>query len=170
VFGGGGTSPYITGKAAVFGFTRAISHEGRAVGINVNAIMPSAFTRLTALVPDDTFRDFLAANFQPEKVAPFVAWLCHDSCEVNGECFSVGAGRAARVFLGEAPGVAFPEGGRPEDWAERVDDLFSTEGFGIPSDMLGEVVYQVEQLGGLGDGPMTSMGSGEWSAKRASST
>lgn len=170
VFGTGGTSPYITGKAAVFGLTRALSHEGRAVGINVNSVMPSAFTRLTALVPDDTFRDFLAANFQPEKVAPFVAWLCHDSTEVTGECFSVGAGRAARVFLAEAPGVTLPGGGRPEDWADRADDLFAIEGFGIPSDMLNEVVYQVQQLGGLGEGPMTSMDSGEWSAKRTSDT
>ena len=31
-----------------------------------------------------------------------------------------------------------------------------------------EVVWQVQNLGGLGDGPMTSMDSGEWSAKRAS--
>jgi NAD(P)-dependent dehydrogenase (short-subunit alcohol dehydrogenase family) len=170
VFGTGGTTPYLTGKAAVFGITRGLAHEGRRVGINVNSIMPSAFTRLTALVPDDTFRDFLAANFQPEKVAPFVAWLCHSSTEVSGECFSVGAGRAARVFLAEAPGVALPGGGQPEDWAERVDDLFAIEGFGIPSDMLDEVVYQVQQLGGLGAGPMTSMDSGEWSAKRASST
>lgn len=168
VFGSGGTSPYITGKAAVFGLTRALSHEGRRVGINVNAIMPSAFTRLTALVPDDTFREFLAAHFQPERIAPFVAWLVHGSCGINGECFSVGAGRAARVFLGEAPGVVLPEGGRPEDWAERVDDLLSVEGYGIPSDMLNEVVFQVQQLGGLGDAPMTSMESGEWSATRAS--
>ena len=77
VFGTGGTTPYITGKAAVFGITRGLSHEGRSVGINVNAVMPSAFTRLTALVPDDTFRDFLAANFQPEKVAPFVETVDH---------------------------------------------------------------------------------------------
>jgi NAD(P)-dependent dehydrogenase (short-subunit alcohol dehydrogenase family) len=170
VFGTGGTTPYITGKAAVFGITRGLAHEGRAVGINVNAIMPSAFTRLTALVPDDTFRDFLAAHFGPEKVAPFVAWLAHESCEVNGECFSVGAGRAARVFLGEVPGVALPDGGAPEDWGQHVEALLSTEGFGVPKDMLDEVVYQVSQLGGLGDGPMTSMDSGEWSAKRASST
>jgi NAD(P)-dependent dehydrogenase (short-subunit alcohol dehydrogenase family) len=170
VFGTGGTTPYLTGKAAVFGITRGLSHEGRAVGINVNSVMPSAFTRLTALVPDDTFRDFLAANFQPEKVAPFVAWLCHTSTEVSGECFSVGAGRAGRVFLAEAPGVSLPGGGNPEDWAEHVEELFAIEGFGVPSDMLDEVVYQVSQLGGLGDGPTTSMDSGEWSAKRASST
>jgi NAD(P)-dependent dehydrogenase (short-subunit alcohol dehydrogenase family) len=170
VFGTGGTTPYITGKAAVFGITRGLSHEGRSVGINVNAVMPSAFTRLTALVPDDTFRDFLAANFQPEKVAPFVAWLCHESTEVSGECFSVGAGRAGRVFLGEAPGVSLPDGGNPEDWVDHVEELFSMEGYGVPKDMLDEVVYQVSQLGGLSDGPMTSMDSGEWSAKRASST
>jgi NAD(P)-dependent dehydrogenase (short-subunit alcohol dehydrogenase family) len=165
VFGGGGTSPYITGKAAVFGFTRAVAPEGRSVGINVNAIMPAAFTRLTAQIPDDTFRDFLAANFQPELIAPFVAWLVHDSTAVTGECFSVGGGRAARVFLGEAPGVHLPGGGTPETWSEQVDRLFDVDGFGIPANMIDEVVYSVQQMGGLGDGEMTTMSSHEWSAK-----
>jgi NAD(P)-dependent dehydrogenase (short-subunit alcohol dehydrogenase family) len=171
VFGSGGTSPYITGKSAVFGFTRALSHEAKAVGITVNSIMPSAYTRLTAQVPDETFRAFLSEHFAPERIAPFVAWLVHESTTINGECFSVGAGRAARVFLGETAGVHLPDGGSPEDWAERKDDLFALDGWGAPADMLGEVTFQVENLGGLGLGsePVTSMSSDDWAGARAGS-
>jgi len=28
-----------------------------------------------------------------------VAWLAHESCPVNGECFTVGAGHMARVSI-----------------------------------------------------------------------
>ena len=30
-------------------------------------------------------------------LAPLVAWLAHESCDVSGECFAVGAGHVARV-------------------------------------------------------------------------
>ena len=167
LFGGGGTSPYITGKSAIFGLTRAIAPEGRHAGININSIMPCAYTRLTALIPDETFRDFLAENFRPELIAPFVAWLVHESCPVTGECFSVGGGRAARVFLAEAPGVHLEDGGTPEAWAQQVDRLFEVDGFGIPPNMLEEVVYSVQQISGLTEGTMSTMSSNEWSTRRA---
>ena len=167
VIGGAGNSPYATGKAAVFGFTRAVSHEGKRHGITMNVLMPCAYTRLTAMVPDETLRDFLAANFQPERIAPIAAWLVHESTTITGECFSVGGGRASRVFLGETVGVVVPEGGTPEDWAARADQLFDLEGFEIPANMLEDVDFHVRQLG-LGAGA-TSMGTDEWAAKRASS-
>jgi hypothetical protein len=149
VFGTGGTSPYLTGKAAVFGLTRSLAHEAKGAGMTVNCVMPAAYTRLTAQLPDEKFRAFLAEHFTPERIAPFVAWLVHESTTVNGECFSVGAGRAARVFLGETAGVHVPNGGAPEDWASRQDDLFALDGWGIPPDMFGEMQFQVENLGDL---------------------
>lgn len=161
MFGGGGTSPYITGKSAVFGFTRAVAPEARHHGMTMNSIMPCAYSRLTAQVPDPTFTAFLETHFQPERIAPFVAYLVHESCTINGECFSVGGGRAARVFLGEARGVTLPDGGNPEDWGQRVDELLSTDGFGTPPDMLAEVFFAVESMGGL-DGPIVSSGEDRW--------
>ena len=43
----------------------------------------------------------METRFPPEAVASFVAWLCHPSCPVSGEAFSVGGWRAARVVLAE---------------------------------------------------------------------
>jgi len=145
VFGTPFTSPYVSSKAGIFGLTRALAAEGRYSGICANAIMPAAFTRMTAQLPDDGFRTFLETYFPPAKVAPFVVFLAHESTSITGETFSVGADRAARVFLGECPGVLGD--GTPESFVERVDDLMSIEGWEIPSDMMDEVRYSSDHLG-----------------------
>jgi NAD(P)-dependent dehydrogenase (short-subunit alcohol dehydrogenase family) len=146
VFGTPFTSPYVSSKAGIFGLTRALAAEGRFSGINVNSVMPAAFTRMTAQLPDDDgFRTFLETYFPPDKVAPFVVFLAHESTSITGETFSVGADRAARVFLAECPGVL--SDGTPESYAARADDLLSTEGWEIPSDMMDEVRYSSDHLG-----------------------
>ncbi len=145
VFGTPFTSPYVTGKAGIFGLTRALAAEGAFSGINVNAVMPAAYTRMTAQLPDDVFRTFLETYFPPDKVAPFVVFLAHESTTITGETFSVGADRAARVFLAECRGVVGD--GSPEAFVDRVDDLMSLDGWGLPADMMDEVRYSAEQLG-----------------------
>jgi hypothetical protein len=146
VFGTPFTSPYVSSKAGIFGLTRALAAEGRFAGICANAVMPAAFTRMTAQLPDeDGFRSFLETYFPPAKVAPFVVFLAHESTTITGETFSVGADRAARVFLAECPGVRGD--GTPESFAAHLDDLMSIEGWEIPSDMMDEVRYSSDHLG-----------------------
>ena len=53
VFGTPFTSPYVSSKAGIFGLTRALAAEGAYSGIGVNAVMPAAYTRMTAQLPDD---------------------------------------------------------------------------------------------------------------------
>jgi NAD(P)-dependent dehydrogenase (short-subunit alcohol dehydrogenase family) len=143
VFGTPFTSPYVTGKAAIFGFSRAMAHEGRYSGIGVNAIMPAAYTRMTAQLPSESFRDLLATWFPPEQVSPFVAYLSHEACTITGETFSVGGGRAARVVLGECPGVI---GASPDDYVGKEDALLSLDGWELPADMTDEVRVSVDHL------------------------
>src|SRR3954453_3808247 len=134
VFGTPFTSPYVSSKAGIFGLTRALAAEGRYCGIIANSVMPAAFTRMTAQLPDDDgFRTFLETYFPPDKVAPFVAFLAHESTTITGATFSVGADRAARVFLAESAGVQ--SDGTPESYAAQADALLSIEGWEIPSDM-----------------------------------
>jgi NAD(P)-dependent dehydrogenase (short-subunit alcohol dehydrogenase family) len=143
VFGTPFTSPYVTGKAAIFGFSRAMAHEGRYSDIGVNAIMPAAYTRMTAQLPSDEFRHLLETWFPPEQVSPFVAYLSHERCPITGETFSVGGGRAARVVLGECPGVI---GDSPDAFVGREDELLSLDGWELPADMTDEVRVSVEHL------------------------
>jgi hypothetical protein len=71
------------------------------------------------------------------------------------------------VFLAEAPGVHLEGGGTPEAWAQQVDQLFEVDGFGIPPNMLDEVVFSVQQIAGLTAGTMSTMSSNDWSTRRA---
>ncbi|MGR6999442.1 SDR family oxidoreductase [Yinghuangia aomiensis] len=115
LFGITGTTHYITAKGGVLGLTKSLAMDGRSAGIKVNAIMPCAYTRMTANIPDEAFRGFLEKHFTADKVAPFVVWLASAGVPVSGKVFSVGGGRAA---AGRAAGVAgdavgaTPGGGR----------------------------------------------------------
>lgn len=42
---------------------------------------------------------------RPESVAPFVVYLCHDSCSETGGIFEIGAGWCSRVVLERSEGV-----------------------------------------------------------------
>jgi NAD(P)-dependent dehydrogenase (short-subunit alcohol dehydrogenase family) len=166
MFGGAGTSHYITAKAALFGLTRALAREGAPVGIHANAIMPTAYTRLTAQIPEDDFRNFLVDFYPPEAVAPFVAWLAHDGTDVNGEAFSVGGGRAARVFLGEAEGVTV-EDATPEAWAARAADLLTIGDYGVPATMGDEVRFQAKNFGGKLADAFAHLDARQWTGSDA---
>jgi NAD(P)-dependent dehydrogenase (short-subunit alcohol dehydrogenase family) len=147
VLGGPGIAPYATGKGAVLAFTRALAHEGRPHGLTVNVIMPIAYTRLTAMLPDERLREILTAHYPPASIAPVVAWLVHESTSVTGECFAVGGGRAARVLLAETAGVIVPGGGTPEDWSAQADRLLDTATFETPATMYEEVTLSTRMLG-----------------------
>jgi hypothetical protein len=45
----------------------------------------------------------------PELVAPIVGWLAHESCSVSGEMMISMAGRMARAYTVETPGVYRPD-------------------------------------------------------------
>ncbi|MED7929950.1 SDR family NAD(P)-dependent oxidoreductase [Nonomuraea sp. LP-02] len=100
LFGNFGQANYSTAKMGLVGLTKTLGIEGARSGIRANAIAPVAWTRMTeALLPAE-----FEAKFTPERVSALVAYLTHDSCEVSGEVFTVGAGRVARVFVAEGPG------------------------------------------------------------------
>ena len=98
------SSHYCMAKGAIIGMTKALSLEGAAAGIRVNAVAPAAYTRMVTGMQDENLRLQMEELMPPRFVAPVVAWLAHEACPVSGEIFDVGAGRAARVFFAESPG------------------------------------------------------------------
>ena len=144
-FGAPFTSHYSTAKSAMIGLTRSQAEEGAFAGITVNAIMPAAYTRLTAQIPDPVLRDYLAAHFQPQRVAAFVVWLL--TTGITGEIFSVGAGRAARVVLAEGPAALATED-TPEAWAAVEQQVMSLDGLRTPLSLMDELCEHLGDLGG----------------------
>lgn len=96
LFGSVGQGNYSAAKAGIAGLTRVAAAELGRYGVSVNAIAPSARTRMT----EEAFTDMMAAPdsgfdaMAPENVSPLVAWLASvEAREVTGRVFEVEGGR-----------------------------------------------------------------------------
>lgn len=129
LYGQPGLAAYGAAKGAVMGLTRVLSLEGETCGIRVNAIAPLAYTRLAAHIPEEDRRALFERHLRVEQVAPLVALLAHRGCPVNGEVFDAGAGRYARMFIGEGIGYVNPDASIEDvrdNFAEILADRDST--------------------------------------------
>src|SRR5690349_1118510 len=117
MFGNFGQSNYGAAKAGLMGLTRVLSIEGERNNVRVNAIAPIAHTRMTETqIPDEMV---------PELISPLVAYLCHASCGITGQAYSVGGGRVSRLFLGMTTGITEPDLSA-EMIAERIGEIEDT--------------------------------------------
>jgi NAD(P)-dependent dehydrogenase (short-subunit alcohol dehydrogenase family) len=98
LFGNVGQTNYGAAKMGIAAFSMIAARELVRYGVRVNAIAPSARTRLTG-VPDaspgagpSTFEEMDAAN-----VSPFVAYLATAACPINGRVFLVWGGHVQLV-------------------------------------------------------------------------
>ena len=100
-----GQSNYAAAKAGIAGLTITLADELARYGVRVNAISPAARTRMTTAVPG--MADMVAAPqapgafdvYHPGNVAPVVAWLSTEHCEVTGRVFYAQGGEV-RVMEG----------------------------------------------------------------------
>ncbi|MCU1374665.1 MAG: short-chain dehydrogenase [Actinomycetia bacterium] len=150
---GDGTGPaenpkqaYATAKTAVIGLTKSLAVRGRSAGITVNAVSPTAHTRLGGLnrgmastraggPPPEAALEWMALNAPPELVAAGTLWLVHDDCPVTGRVFNVGAGRVAEIFLGVTRGYVAPDGAlTPEGVMAHLAQVSDPAGHHVPID------------------------------------
>jgi NAD(P)-dependent dehydrogenase (short-subunit alcohol dehydrogenase family) len=133
LFGNFGQANYGAAKMGLVGLTRVLAVEGAKSNIHANAIAPIALTRMTEEILGDQ-----ASKLAPEQISPLVAYLTHESCERNGNIYSVGGGRVARVFLGVTPGIVDPEL-TAESIAASIDRIDATEDFIVPGKLNDEI-------------------------------
>ena len=135
LYGNFGQASYGAAKMGVVGLTRALSIEGAAKGVLVNAVAPGGMTRMTEGVMGslgDTF------DLRPELVAPVVAYLAHKNCELTGEVLSAAFGRVARVVIGSTPGY-FSRDLTVEDIEAHLSEIMSDDGLTYPRNLNDEV-------------------------------
>ncbi|MFT3660732.1 MAG: SDR family NAD(P)-dependent oxidoreductase [Gordonia sp. (in: high G+C Gram-positive bacteria)] len=105
-----GESPYVASKGALFAWTRTVSIEALKKGIRVNAIAPTAYTRLAeaADIPD-SLKEHLKENMTTAMVSPVVAYLASDECAVAGETILAQGGLIQRFSLAMNDGYTNPQ-------------------------------------------------------------
>ncbi len=93
-----GQANYGAAKTGITSLTIIAQKELGRYGVHVNAIAPSAFTRLIATIPGRDAPEEATgwSPHDPANIAPFVAYLCTANCPIRGRVFLV---RAGDVYL-----------------------------------------------------------------------
>ena len=124
VLGNFGQANYSAAKLGLVGLSNTLAIEGAKYNIHCNAIVPLAGSRLTqTIMPPE-----MVEALKPAYVAPYVVYLCHESCQETGGVFEIAAGWAAQLRWYETPGVNLRKGDQtvtPElvrdNWAKITD-------------------------------------------------
>jgi NAD(P)-dependent dehydrogenase (short-subunit alcohol dehydrogenase family) len=153
IYGAMGNTDYAAAKSAYLAITRCLALEGLKDKIRVNAISPSARTRMTERFHASAYAEWFYATMPLEKVATGAAWLLSEDCSVNGEIFAVGGGRVARMMISENEGV-IGSGESIEDVRDIMPQVMADERFFHPNN-LGERSARVAALFGF-DGRLSS--------------
>ncbi len=126
LYGNFGQTNYGAAKLGIAGLMNSVAQEGSRYNIKANTIIPTAGTRMTFTVMPEEVIDKIG----PEYVAPIVAWLCSDSCNVSGKMFSAGGGYFSRAAVIEGRGVVFDTGRSitVEMIAAEIDRIMDLEG------------------------------------------
>jgi NAD(P)-dependent dehydrogenase (short-subunit alcohol dehydrogenase family) len=131
LLGNYGQSNYGAAKAGIAAFTVIVAEEVAKLGVTVNAVAPTARTRMTAALAeaasakgggpedlDDGF-DF----WTPDNVAPFVAFLCSaDAGHISGKVFGV-VGDAVELYRPFTSAALVRNGRRRWDHDALTDQL-----------------------------------------------
>jgi NAD(P)-dependent dehydrogenase (short-subunit alcohol dehydrogenase family) len=114
-----GQANYASAKAALIGLMNVLHLEGERHGIRVNAIMPSAATRMTEGLLQPEAERLLT----PDAVAPGVLFLVSEEAP-SRVILSAGGGAFARVHIVETQGIGLAPGDlSPETVALRFDEI-----------------------------------------------
>jgi hypothetical protein len=153
IFGQPLTAHYAAAKAGLLGQTNVIAIEGAEYGILANAVLPFGYSRMVSETVPDPERLLAESAFlraiAPELVVPMVVFLASRACDLTHQCYSAGAGRYARVFVGLAEGWLAQLGTNPtaDDVATHLAEVSATGTFTIPASIFDEVLGICSRLG-----------------------
>jgi len=149
LYGNFGQSNYGSAKMGVIGFMNTLVQEGAKYDIRVNALAPTAGTRMTeGLIPEEAF-----ALLTPETVTPAVLYMVSEDAP-NKTIICAGAGAYSVAKIVETDGVWLsPEEQTPEGIAAHWDAITSPEGEAQPQAGFEQTVkFTGKAMAGLGLG------------------
>ncbi len=129
LYGNFGQANYGAAKLALVGLMQTLAIEGEKHHIRVNALAPTAATRMTeGLMPEEVL-----AMLQPEAVVPAMLVLAHESAPTRTIlCAGAGSFEAAHITMTE--GVFLGVGADvPEQLAARLGEVTARSGEQVPA-------------------------------------
>jgi NAD(P)-dependent dehydrogenase (short-subunit alcohol dehydrogenase family) len=111
-----GQTNYGAAKSGIATMSIIAAQELGRYGVRVNAIAPSARTRMTLSTPG--LGERIAApedpgefdKWDPANISPLVAWLCTEDCPATGQVYWVGGNQVARYLEWARMDIATTEG------------------------------------------------------------
>jgi NAD(P)-dependent dehydrogenase (short-subunit alcohol dehydrogenase family) len=121
IYGNVGQSNYGAAKAGIAAFTVIAARELKKFGVTVNAISPSAQTRMTEGLR--VLTEEQRAQRDPKWVAPVVVYLAsEDAQDITGRVIQAGFGRIA-VCEGWRRGAELPQVNDPAEAGRRIREM-----------------------------------------------
>lgn len=143
VFGNAGQAAYGAAKAGLIGLANVLALEGAEFGVQANALLPVAASRMSAAMDERAMQasgallhalgEQVGNTFDPAFVTPLVVWLCSQACTSTHAVYSALLGRYARVSIGVGPGWVGPRTQPPTaealaaHWAQICDTSAAAE-------------------------------------------
>ncbi len=141
LYGNFGQSQYGAAKLGLVGFMKTLAQEGHKHGIRVNALAPSAATRMTADIMNE---DDLAA-LSPASVAPgMLALVCDDAPTGMIMCAGAGSFEAAHITLTRGIAVELDEDA-PEKVLAGLGRILDRTGETVPETGMQQSQYELGQ-------------------------
>jgi NAD(P)-dependent dehydrogenase (short-subunit alcohol dehydrogenase family) len=128
LYGNFGQANYGSAKMGVIGLMNTLAQEGAKYDIRINALAPTAATRMTeGLIPEEAL-----ALLTPETVTPAVLFMASEDAPTR-TIIAAGAGSFAVARIVESDGMWLPpEDQTPEGIAANWEKISSTEGENQP--------------------------------------
>ena len=121
LYGNIGQTNYGAAKAGIAAFTVIAARELARIGVTVNAISPSAYTRMTDNLREYTEQEI--AERDPSWVSPTVVYLAStDAQDITGRVIEAGAGQVA-VLEGWRPGARVDQMDDPEILGPKIREM-----------------------------------------------
>jgi NAD(P)-dependent dehydrogenase (short-subunit alcohol dehydrogenase family) len=129
LFGNFGQTNYGAAKLGVIGIMNTLKLEMAKYNVKVNAIAPTAYSRMT----EDIFTEDMGKKLQPKFNVPLVLYLSSEENNETGRTYVMGAGWYGRTAIVCAEGACIGDTERDiaveeiRDNFKKIDDLTNAE-------------------------------------------
>ena len=119
LYGNFGQTNYGAAKMGQIGIMNSLKQEVAKYNIKVNAIAPTAWSRMT----EDVFPPEFEQKLKPQFNEPMVLYLCSEDLQTSGQIFTMGAGWYGRTAITSGDGHCIGDTTRPISVEEIKDHI-----------------------------------------------